>query len=182
MPFTYLPEVQCLHPEVFSDHRGYFKETYQAAKFQSLTGCDVEFLQDNISSSKKGTLRGLHYQLQPCAQSKLVQVIEGEIWDVVVDIRASSPRFGCWNAYELSESNHVQLWIPAGFAHGFLVLSEVAKVFYKTTSFYAPNAERGIAWDDPDIGIQWPDIGMDFLLSDKDQKQPRLRDAEVFAS
>lgn len=176
------PEVLLLQPTVHRDARGFFVQSFHAQEVQQAIGQHVEFVQDNHSRSSQGVLRGLHYQLPPHGQGKLVQVLRGAVWDVVVDVRRTSPTFGQWLGVHLHEDSHQWLWVPAGFAHGFVVMSETADVLYKTTAYYAPAAERGVAWNDPDIGIQWPDLGMDFLLSDKDQKQPRLRDAEVFAS
>ena len=162
------------------DARGSFQETFNHRSYAEFLDKDVVFLQDNLSYSCRGVLRGLHYQVSSCAQGKLIYVVHGEIWDVVVDIRQNSPNFGKWVSHQLSARNAQQLWIPPGFAHGFLVLSDTANVMYKTTAYYAPQAERGIVWNDTDIDIQWPDLGMDFLLSDKDQKQPTFKQAEVF--
>lgn len=178
---TRIPAVMVVEPKVFGDARGFFMESFNQQAFNAATGNALDFVQDNHSRSSKGVLRGLHYQLPPHAQGKLVRVTRGEVWDVAVDMRQGSATFGQWVAETLTEDNHKQLWIPPGFAHGFVVLSDTADFLYKTTNYYAPQSDRGVAWNDPDIGIQWPDIGMDFLLSDKDQKQPRLRDAEVFA-
>lgn len=163
------------------DARGSFQETFNQRSYAEFLGDEVVFLQDNLSHSCRGVLRGLHYQISPCAQGKLVYVVHGEIWDVVVDIRKNSPNFGKWVSHELSVENARQLWVPPGFAHGFLVLSTTASVMYKTTNYYAPQSDRGIAWNDPDIGIEWPQLGMEFVLSDKDRKQPAFKDAEVFA-
>ena len=183
MPYTVIqtaiPEVLILEPKVFGDSRGFFFESFNAKDFADVTGLSVNFVQDNHSKSAKGVLRGLHYQLQQ-AQGKLVRVTQGKVFDVAVDIRKSSPNFGKWVGCELSDTSHRQLWIPQGFAHGFLVLSESADFLYKTTDYYAPAHERCIAWNDPSIGIQWPESVMP-LLSAKDQQGTSLKNAEVFA-
>ena len=169
-----------LEPKVFGDARGFFMESYNRRDFAGATGLNLDFVQDNHSRSRRGVLRGLHYQIkQP--QGKLVRVVRGAVFDVAVDIRRSSPTFGRWAGTELSEDNQRQLWIPPGFAHGFLVLSESADFLYKATDWYAPEHERSIAWDDPAIGVEWPlqDIGTP-LLSDKDRAAPALAQAEVF--
>ena len=176
---TALPGVLILEPRVFGDARGFFMESYNRRVFAEVTGQDVEFVQDNHSRSAKGVLRGLHYQLrQP--QGKLVRAVRGAIFDVAVDIRRGSPTFGQWTGVELSEDNRRQLWVPAGLAHGFVVLSEAAEVLYKTTDYYAPEHERSIAWNDPALGIRWPVTG-EPALSGKDQQGALLSDAEVFA-
>jgi dTDP-4-dehydrorhamnose 3,5-epimerase len=168
-----------IEPKVFGDSRGFFFESFNAKNFASATGLSVSFVQDNYSRSAKGVLRGLHYQVEQ-TQGKLVQVSQGAVFDVAVDIRKSSPTFGQWVGCELSDANHRQLWIPPGFAHGFMVLSESADFLYKTTDYYAPQHERCIAWNDPSIGIVWPsDINP--LLSAKDQQGVSLAAAEVFA-
>ena len=169
-----------IEPRVFGDARGFFYESFNQQAFNAATGTNLEFVQDNHSRSSKGVLRGLHYQLPPHAQGKLVRVVRGAVWDVAVDIRKDSPTFGQWVAETLTEDNHKQFWIPPGFAHGFVVLSESADFLYKTTNYYAPQSDRGIAWNDPDLDIAWPNLGMDFVLSDKDRQQPALRQAEVF--
>ncbi|MFZ7308624.1 dTDP-4-dehydrorhamnose 3,5-epimerase [Comamonas jiangduensis] len=179
---TAIPEVMAIEPKVFGDVRGFFYESFNQAAFNAATGTAFEFVQDNHSRSSKGVLRGLHYQLPPHAQGKLVRVVRGAVWDVAVDIRQNSATFGQWVGQELTEDNHKQFWIPPGFAHGFVVLSDSADFLYKTTNYYAPQSDRGLLWNDPDIGIAWPDLGMEFLLSDKDQKQPLLRNAEVFGA
>lgn len=176
---TALPEVLLIEPKVFGDARGFFFESYNRRAFQEGTGLDVEFVQDNHSRSARHVLRGLHYQIrQP--QGKLVRCVAGSVFDVAVDLRRSSPRFGQWAGAELSAENKRMLWIPPGFAHGFLVLSEFAEFLYKTTDYYAPEYERAIAWNDPDLGIRWPIEGAP-LLSAKDQAARPLREAEVFA-
>ncbi|MFW5455028.1 dTDP-4-dehydrorhamnose 3,5-epimerase [Thioalkalivibrio sulfidiphilus] len=152
---TAIPEVLILEPKVFGDERGFFMESFNARKFAEATGLNVQFVQDNHSRSTKGVLRGLHYQVQQ-PQGKLVRVVSGAVFDVAVDIRKSSPTFGQWVGVELSAENHRQLWVPAGFAHGFLVLSESADFLYKTTDYYAPEYEHCIRWNDPVINIQWP--------------------------
>ncbi len=179
---TAIPEVMVIEPKVFGDARGVFYESFNQAAFNAATGTAFEFVQDNHSRSSKGVLRGLHYQLPPHAQGKLVRVVRGAVWDVAVDIRQNSATFGQWVGQELTEDNHKQFWIPPGFAHGFVVLSDSADFLYKTTNYYAPQSDRGLLWNDPDIGIAWPDLGMEFLLSDKDQKQPLLRNAEVLGA
>ena len=176
---TAIPDVLILEPKVFGDSRGFFLESFNAQNFAKATGLDVQFVQDNHSRSAKGVLRGLHYQLQQ-TQGKLVQVSQGAVFDVAVDIRKSSATFGQWVGCELSETNHRQLWIPQGFAHGFIVLSESADFMYKTTDYYAPAHERCISWNDPSIGINWPE-GIAPLLSAKDQNGFSLEQAEVFA-
>lgn len=175
---TAIPEVLILESKVFGDSRGFFYESFNQRAFQDATGWAPAFVQDNHSKSQKGVLRGLHYQIiQP--QGKLVRVVAGEVFDVAVDIRNSSPTFGKWVGASLSADNKLQMWIPPGFAHGFLVLSDSAEFLYKTTDFYAPEHERCIAWNDPQIGIQWPLDG-EPLLSAKDQKGALLKDAELF--
>jgi len=182
MPYTVtptaIPEVLILEPKVFGDARGFFFESFNAQDFAKVTGLDVNFVQDNHSRSSQGVLRGLHYQLQQ-AQGKLVRVVRGAVFDVAVDIRKSSPTFGQWVGCELSEDNHRQFWVPPGFAHGFVVLSDTADFLYKTTDYYAPAHERCIAWNDPAIGIQWPQ-GLTPQLSAKDQAGLSLAQAECF--
>jgi len=171
---TELPEVLLIEPDVFGDTRGFFMESFHAEKYGKL-GLPQQFVQDNHSRSSRGVLRGLHYQLrQP--QGKLVRVAAGEVFDVAVDIRTGSPRFGQWTGVVLSEDNHRQMYIPPGFAHGFCVLSEMADFLYKCTDYYAPDDEHGIIWNDPDIGIEWPDIK--YLLSDKDRTHAKLNDSK----
>ena len=177
---TAIAEVKLLEPEVRKDGRGFFLESFRQDFFSAATGTDYEFIQDNHSSSRKGVLRGLHYQLPPHAQGKLVRVTSGAVFDVAVDIRRSSPTFGHWVGAELTAENHHQLWIPPGFAHGFLVLSDTADFVYKTTAYYAPESDRGLLWNDADIGIAWPQLDVAFSLSEKDLKQPSLKMAQVF--
>lgn len=168
---TSIPDVLVLKPSVFGDQRGFFYESFNALDFQAATGLSVQFVQDNHSLSKKGILRGLHFQTQH-TQGKLVRVIKGKVFDVAVDLRKASPSFGKWVAQELSEENYLQMWIPAGFAHGFLVLSESAEFLYKTTDYYDPSSEICLLWNDPTVGIQWPlnGLGVDTpLLNTKDQ-------------
>ncbi len=166
---TALPEVLILEPKVFGDARGFFFESFNQRAFNAATGLDANFVQDNHSRSVKGVLRGLHYQIQQ-PQGKLVRVVRGSVFDVAVDIRKSSPQFGRWVGVELSEDNHRQLWVPPGFAHGFIVTSESAEFLYKTTDYYAPAFERCIAWNDPGLAIAWPVQGnAPPLVSAKDQ-------------
>ncbi len=174
-----IPDVILLEPKVFGDERGFFFESYNQKAFEEVTGLSPAFVQDNHSKSTKGVLRGLHYQLPPKAQGKLVRVVQGEVFDVAVDIRSSSPTFGQWVAELLSEENKRQMWIPEGFAHGFLTLSDTAEFLYKTTDYYAPEHERCILWNDPTIGIEWP-IGGNPQLSAKDQLGLPLDEAELF--
>lgn len=169
-----------VEPQVFEDDRGFFYESYNKARFDAAAGRSVAFVQDNHSRSARNVVRGLHYQTGAHAQGKLVRVVAGAILDVAVDIRRSSPSFGCWTALELSADNRKQLWIPEGFAHGFLALSNHAEVIYKTTAPYDREAERAIAWDDPDLAIDWQ-LGGSPIVSDKDRVAPTFRDAEVFA-
>ncbi len=175
---TPIPDVLIVEPRVFSDQRGFFFESYNEKEWRRLTGLNTHFVQDNHSRSVKGVLRGLHYQIRR-PQGKLVRVVVGEVFDVAVDLRKQSPTFGRWTGTVLSEENRRQLWIPEGFAHGFLVLSEVAEFLYKATDYYAPQWERCVRWNDPELGIAWPLSGQP-VLSEKDRKAPALRDAEVF--
>ena len=174
-----IPDVVLLEPKVFGDARGFFFESFNQKAFNAATGTDHQFVQDNHSRSTKGVLRGLHYQSQQ-PQGKLVRVVQGAVFDVAVDIRRSSPTFGQWVGVELSADNHRQLWVPPGFAHGFLVLSDSADFLYKTTDYYAPEHERCIAWNDPALAIVWPDMGMAPCLSGKDQRGLGLAEAPVF--
>ncbi len=178
---TALPEVLLIMPKVFGDERGFFYESYNEGAFLGSTGLDVRFVQDNHSRSARGVLRGLHYQLPPAAQGKLVRCVVGEVFDVAVDIRRSSPTFGKWIGEVLSAENKRQLWIPEGFAHGFLVLSEAAEFLYKTTGYYAPAQERCLVWNDPSLAIDWP-LSDEPVLSEKDRKGVLLAEAEVFSS
>lgn len=174
---TSIPDLAIIEPKVFGDARGFFMESWNRKTFSAL-GLDLDFVQDNHSRSRKGVLRGLHYQLhQP--QGKLVRVTSGAVFDVAVDLRRASPTFGRWEGVELSAENHRMLWVPPGFAHGFLVLSDSADFLYKTTEYYAPEHERCVLWNDPEIGIQWPLEG-DPALSAKDQVGTPLRSAEVY--
>ncbi|MCL2336163.1 MAG: dTDP-4-dehydrorhamnose 3,5-epimerase [Firmicutes bacterium] len=175
---TDLPGVLIIEPDVYTDNRGYFMETWSAAKYTQY-GLPAQFVQDNLSLSRRGVVRGLHYQLPPQAQGKLVSVAAGAVFDVAVDIRRSSPAFGRWFGTELSAANNKQLWIPAGFAHGFMALSDATVVLYKATDAYAPEQERCIRWDDPAIGISWPADAAP-VLSPKDLAGAALARAEVF--
>jgi len=176
---TAIPDVILFEPRVFGDDRGFFFESFNEKVFVEAVGDRYPFVQDNHSRSSRGVLRGLHYQLPPSAQGKLVRVVAGEVFDVAVDIRKGSPTFGRWVGELLSQSNKRQLWIPPGFAHAFITLSDTAEFLYKTTDFYAPSAERCIQWNDPDIGIQWPYDGVP-VLSTKDTKGMPLKNAEIF--
>ena len=169
---TALPGVVIIEPKIFPDARGFFVETYNKERYVA-AGIDIDFVQDNLSFSSKGVLRGLHYQ-KPHAQGKLVYVLQGEVWDVAVDIRHGSPTFGEWTAVTLTSENKKQFYIPPGFAHGFCVMSETALFTYKCTEFYHPECDGGFRWDDPEIGIEWPVTAP--LLSEKDGKLPFLRD------
>ncbi|WP_248918260.1 dTDP-4-dehydrorhamnose 3,5-epimerase [Pseudomonas entomophila] len=175
---TAIPEVLIIEPKVFGDDRGFFFESFNAREFAEKAGFEAAFVQDNHSRSQRGVLRGLHYQIDN-PQGKLVRVVQGEVLDVAVDIRRSSKTFGKWVATRLSAKDHTQFWIPPGFAHGFLVLSETADFLYKTTDYYNPKAERCIRWDDPELAIEW---GLEAapILSTKDQAGALLRDAELF--
>lgn len=176
---TKIPEVKILEPAVFGDDRGFFMETWQQKKFEELvTGKPTTFVQDNHSKSKKGILRGLHYQTEN-TQGKLVRVVSGEVFDVAVDIRKNSPTFGQWVGVYLSAENKRQLWIPEGFAHGFLVTSTSAEFVYKCTNYYNPSAEHSIAWNDKDLSIEWPAVSQ-ILLSDKDKAGKSFADSKVF--
>ena len=176
---TDLPGVLIIEPKVFGDERGFFYESFNARSFNEATGLDVQFVQDNHSRSQKGVLRGLHYQLEN-TQGKLVRVTAGEVLDVAVDIRRSSPHFGKWVAVRLSAENHRQMWVPEGFAHGFVVLSDFAEFLYKTTDYYTPSAERSIRWDDPDLAIDWQ-LDAAPQRSGKDQAATLFKDADVFS-
>ncbi len=165
---------------MFGDERGFFYESFNQKTFQTLTGLDVNFVQDNHSKSQQGVLRGLHYQVKQ-AQGKLVRVVKGEVYDVVADLRQSSSTFGRWEGITLSAQNFRQLWVPEGFAHGFLVLSESAEFLYKTTDFYAPEHERCIKWDDPQLAIDWPSAGLEIQVSVKDKQGAAFADAGYFS-
>ena len=175
---TIIPEVKVVIPKVFGDSRGYFFESWNAGAFAD-AGINSSWVQDNESRSRKGVLRGLHYQTAPYTQAKLVRVIEGAVWDVVVDIRKNSPTFGRHVAMKLDAESKYQLFIPRGFAHGFVVLSESAVFAYKCDNFYMPSHERGIAFDDPDLGIDWHVDCKECILSDKDKRNPLFREAEL---
>lgn len=175
---TAIPDVLIIEPAVFSDDRGFFFESFNSFRFTELTGIMTHFVQDNHSKSAKNVLRGLHYQIQQ-TQGKLVRVIAGEVFDVAVDIRKSSPTFGQWVGVELTAENKRQLWIPEGFAHGFVVTSDSAEFIYKTTDYWSPQHEKTIIWNDPDIGIKWP-LEVDPIMSIKDKEGLLLREAEVF--
>ena len=174
---TAIPDLWVLEPQVYGDARGFFFESFNQQEFSRATGLNLNFVQDNHSRSAKGVLRGLHYQVQQ-PQGKLVRVVRGAVFDVAVDIRKNSNTFGQWVGMELSEDNHKQMWIPPGFAHGFVVLSDSADFLYKTTEYYAPQHERCIAWNDPAIGITWPS-GLQPTLSAKDQVGKSLAEAEL---
>jgi dTDP-4-dehydrorhamnose 3,5-epimerase len=182
MPYTVtpaaIPDVLILEPKVFGDARGFFYESFNARDFAQATGLNVQFVQDNHSKSAQGVLRGLHYQIQH-PQGKLVRVTQGEVFDVVVDLRRSSATFGQWVGAHLSADNHRQLWVPPGFAHGFVVLSQSAEFLYKTTDYWYPEHERSLLWNDPELGIDWPLAGPPQLAA-KDQAGQRLLDADVF--
>ena len=173
-----IPDVVLIEPKVFGDARGFFFESFNQRAFNEVTGTNHHFVQDNHSRSTKGVLRGLHYQIQQ-PQGKLVRVVQGAVFDVAVDIRKSSATFGQWVGVELSAENHRQLWVPPGFAHGFVVLSDTADFLYKTTDYYAPQHERCIAWNDPTLAIAWPDLGMRPTLSAKDGAGKLLQQAEL---
>lgn len=182
MPFEFnkleIPELILIKPRIFNDNRGHFFESYKKSEFEK-NGISDNFVQDNCSKSLKNVVRGLHYQVEPFAQSKLVRCIEGAIFDVAVDIRKHSPTFGKWVGCELTAANMQMLYIPVGFAHGFYTLSESAEVVYKVSAEYNPNAERGIIWDDKELNIKWP--GKEVLLSDKDKLFKSLKESEIFS-
>lgn len=175
---TALPEVLLIEPRVFGDDRGFFFESFNERVFREKTDLDARFVQDNHSRSAKNVLRGLHYQIQQ-PQGKLVRCILGEVFDVAVDLRRTSPNFGSWVGFSLSAENKRMAWIPAGFGHGFVVVSDVAEVLYKTTDYWAPEFERTVIWNDPDIGINWP-LTAEPILAAKDRAGVRLRDAELY--
>ena len=177
---TAIPDVLIIEPKVFGDERGFFFESFNQRDFANVTGQDVQFVQDNHSRSVKGVLRGLHYQIQH-PQGKLVRVTQGEVFDVAVDLRRSSPNFGKWAGVVLSANNHRQLWVPPGFAHGFVVTSDSAEFLYKTTDYWYPEFERSLLWCDPTVGVQWPIDGLPQLAA-KDVAGKTLGDAEVFVN
>jgi len=177
---TSIPDVKILEPKVFGDDRGFFMESYNQKVLADHLGIKANFVQDNHSRSAKSVLRGLHYQIQN-SQGKLVRVVSGEVFDVAVDVRRSSPTFGQWVGVILNEHNKRMLWMPEGFAHGFMVLSETADFLYKTTSFYDPSSDRCILWNDPDLAIQWPKNGSEPLLSAKDSQGKLFKQAEVYS-
>lgn len=177
---TAIPDVLILEPKVFGDERGFFFESFNHKAFQAATGLEVDFVQDNHSKSSKGVLRGLHYQLPPKAQGKLVRVVHGEVFDVVVDLRKDSKTFGQWFGCHLSDANKLQMWIPPGFAHGFLTISETAEFLYKTTDYYSPEHERAINWSDPTLDIDWPVATAGVQISEKDQQANEFKLAEIF--
>ncbi len=176
---TSIPDVLIIEPKVFGDDRGFFFESFNQHEFNQAIGYEVKFVQDNHSKSKKAVLRGLHYQIQH-TQGKLVRVTRGAVYDVAVDMRQSSANFGKWVGLELSAENKKQLWIPTGFAHGFLVISDEAEFLYKTTDYYHPASEQSLSWCDPSIGIQWPNLGMDYSLATKDQSAVSWEHAPKF--
>lgn len=175
-----IPDVKILKPDVIHDDRGFLFESFRQDRVESLIGLGHGFVQENHSRSHQGVLRGLHYQMPPRAQGKLVRVLSGRIWDVAVDIRKNSPTFGRWVGLELSAEDFIQLWIPPGFAHGFLVLSEYADVSYKMTEYYCALSARGIFWNDQEIGITWPKIERELRTSEADRHHPSLSEAELF--
>ncbi len=177
---TPIPEVLILEPRVFGDERGFFMESFNQKLFNEAVGRETVFVQDNHSRSSRNVLRGLHYQLPPHTQGKLVRVTNGGVLDVAVDLRKSSPTFGQWASAELTGSNHRMMWVPPGFAHGFLVLTESADFLYKTTDYYAPQSEAALRWDDPALGIPWPLNGEHPVVAAKDAQAPLLPDAHLF--
>ncbi|MGU5708809.1 dTDP-4-dehydrorhamnose 3,5-epimerase [Aeromonas hydrophila] len=177
---TAIPDVLIFEPKVFGDERGFFFESFNHKLFEEAVGYPVAFVQDNHSKSSKGVLRGLHYQLPPHAQGKLVRCVVGEVFDVAVDIRKNSPTFGQWVGVHLSGENKRQLWIPEGFAHGFLTLTDTAEFLYKTTNYYNSDCDRGIKWDDKNVSIQWPIDDLSLNLSCKDMNQPSVNEAVLF--
>jgi dTDP-4-dehydrorhamnose 3,5-epimerase len=174
---THIPDLLIIKPRIFADSRCFFCETYNKNKFQE-AGINIDFCQDNLSKSSYGVIRGLHYQLLPQSQSKLVSAVQGSVWDVAVDLRAGSPTYGQWYGVELSEENHVQFLIPQGFAHGFSVLSETAVFSYKCDNFYNPTLERGILFNDPTLAIDWKIPADKAIISEKDTKHPLFKDAD----
>lgn len=176
---TTIDGVLILEPRAFGDDRGFFFESFNEKVFAATVGHDVRFVQDNHSRSTKGVLRGMHFQTAPHAQGKLVRVTQGAVFDVALDIRRDSPTYGTWVGVDLTGDNHKQLWIPPGLAHGFMVTSDVADFLYKTTDYYAPHAERCVRWDDPDLGISWPNLGAPPILSAKDAAAKPLKDIDA---
>lgn len=178
---TRLPEVLVIEPRVFGDQRGFFLESWNKARFDDAVGTSYDFVQDNHSRSSRGVLRGLHFQIRQ-AQGKLVRVVSGRVFDVAIDLRRSSPRLGQWVGVELSAENHRQLWIPPGFGHGYLTMSDTADFLYKATDYYAPEHERALAWNDAHAGVEWPlaQLGIEPVLSAKDMAAPRWADCELF--
>lgn len=176
---TDIPDVLIIEPQVFEDSRGFFFESFNHSEWEKATGLQVTFVQENHSCSRKGVLRGLHYQIAPHCQGKLVRCVAGEVWDVAVDLRRSSPTFGQWVGCCLSDYNRRQLWIPEGFAHGFVTLTEKAEFLYKTTNYYAPEAERCICWNDPELNIHWP-LDLSPILSEKDLRGCSFSSADTF--
>ena len=177
---TKIPDVKIIEPQVFGDTRGFFLESYNRDRFRECTGVDVDFVQDNHSRSSRGVLRGLHYQIEQ-AQGKLVRVVRGQVFDVAVDLRQSSETFGHWTGALLSAENFRQMWVPPGFAHGFLVLEDETEFLYKTTDFYAPEHERSLLWNDSQLGIEWPLDGLEPVLSEKDVHGEPFASAEYYA-
>lgn len=177
---TDIPDVLIFEPKVFGDDRGFFFESFSQKVFEEAVGRKVEFVQDNHSKSSKGVLRGLHYQLAPHAQGKLVRCVAGEVFDVAVDIRKDSATFGKWIGAHLTATNKQQMWIPEGFAHGFITLSEEAEILYKATDYYSPSDERSVIWDDKNIEISWPQVGK-LILSEKDKRAVSLNQADLFS-
>ena len=179
---TALPEVLVIEPKVFGDARGFFQESWNKARFDEAVGRAVAFVQDNHSRSSRGVLRGIHFQKMPKAQGKLVRVVSGRVFDVAVDLRRSSPNLGKWVGVELSADNHRQMWIPPGFGHGYLTLSDTADFLYKATDYYAPELEGALAWNDPHVAIEWPigQLGMEPVLSGKDTAAPQWADCQLF--
>ena len=177
---TSIDGLKILIPKIYKDERGFFFESHNKKTFNQEIGLNINFVQDNHSKSSKGTLRGLHYQIPPKAQGKLIRVVRGEIFDVVVDLRRVSKTFGKWIGVNLSEHNNKQLWVPEGFAHGFLVISDIAECLYKTTEYYSPKHERGIIWDDRELNIQWPININKILISKKDSNNQKFKNVEYF--
>ena len=175
-----LADVKVIEPRVFGDERGFFFESFNRQRFFEQTGLDLDFVQDNHSRSARGVLRGMHYQIDQ-VQGKLVRVVRGQVFDVAIDLRKSSAQFGCWTGQYLSADNFRQMWVPPGFAHGFLVLEDNTEVLYKTTDYYAPQHERAILWNDSDLAIDWPFEGLELQLSEKDRNGSSFADAEYFS-